>query len=97
MPQLDFICYAVSPKSELNGRARTSKVCLALVLPLTITLMDGEQANLVFTDLPCNVRIDGNVSGLGAVRHRAFAMASGEMSLAEFTNFQFKHLSRRVW
>ena len=50
-------------------------------------LMGREQANLVFSDPPYNVRIDGNVSGLGAVRHREFAMASGEMSEAEFTNF----------
>ena len=42
--------------------------------------MEGEQADLIFTDPPYNVRIEGNVSGLGAVRHREFAMASGEMS-----------------
>jgi hypothetical protein len=33
------------------------------------------------------VRIDGHASGLGQVRHREFAMASGEMSEAEFTAF----------
>jgi len=31
--------------------------------------------------------IDGHVSGLGKVRHREFAMASGEMSPQEFTQF----------
>ncbi len=56
-------------------------------------LLDGEQADLVFTDPPYNVRIDGNVSGLGAVRHREFQMASGEMSEAEFTNFLMRALS----
>jgi DNA modification methylase len=56
-------------------------------------LMGREQANLVFSDPPYNVRIDGNVSGLGAVRHREFAMASGEMSAAEFTNFLNRALS----
>src|SRR4051794_27704186 len=50
-------------------------------------LMDGETAEMVFTDPPYNVRIDGNVSGLGKVRHEEFAMASGEMSLKEFTAF----------
>ena len=35
---------------------------------------------LVFTDPPYNVRIEGHVSGLGQVKHREFAMASGEMS-----------------
>jgi hypothetical protein len=50
-------------------------------------LMQGEGAAMVFTDPPYNVKIDGNVSGLGAVQHGEFAMASGEMSEAEFTAF----------
>jgi DNA modification methylase len=50
-------------------------------------LMDDEKAELVFTDPPYNVKIDGNVSGLGRVKHREFAMASGEMTQNEFTNF----------
>ena len=50
-------------------------------------LLDGEHADLVLTDPPYNVRVDGNVSGLGKVRHEEFAMASGEMSEAEFTAF----------
>jgi hypothetical protein len=33
-------------------------------------LMDGEKAEMVFTDPPYNVAIDGNVSGLGTIRHR---------------------------
>ena len=32
-------------------------------------------------------RIDGNVCGSGGIKHREFAMASGEMSEAEFTAF----------
>jgi DNA modification methylase len=50
-------------------------------------LLEGETADLVLTDPPFNVRVDGNVSGLGKVRHTEFAMASGEMSEAEFTTF----------
>lgn len=59
-------------------------------------LIDDERAQMVFTDPPYNVRIDGNVCGLGAVEHREFAMASGEMSQAEFTRFLtevFGHLA----
>jgi len=41
----------------------------------------------VFTDPPYNVKIDGNVCGKGAIRHREFAMASGEMTEAEFIDF----------
>lgn len=50
-------------------------------------LMQGERADMVFTDPPYNVEIDGNVCGLGSVKHREFAFASGEMSEAEFTRF----------
>jgi DNA modification methylase len=50
-------------------------------------LVGEERAAMVFTDPPYNVPIDGHVSGLGAAHHREFAMASGEMSEAEFTNF----------
>jgi DNA modification methylase len=50
-------------------------------------LLSGTKADLVFTDPPYNVRIDGHVSGLGRVQHREFAMASGEMTEDEFTRF----------
>lgn len=50
-------------------------------------LMQGEVADLVFTDPPYNVPIDGHVSGLGRIKHREFAMGVGEMSEAAFTAF----------
>ena len=50
-------------------------------------LMDGAKADLVITDPPYNVVIDGHATGNGSVHHREFAMASGEMSSTEFTNF----------
>src|SRR5246500_1867931 len=50
-------------------------------------LMDSKTANLVFSDPPYNVAIKGHVSGRGAVCHREFPMASGEMTEAEFTRF----------
>jgi DNA modification methylase len=51
-------------------------------------LMGGEPpARLILTDEPYNVKIHGNVSG-GA--HREFAMASGEMSDAEFLAFNIE-------
>ena len=51
------------------------------------SLMRDDRARLVFTDPPYNVRIDGHVCGSGKVRHREFAMASGEMDAATFTGF----------
>jgi DNA modification methylase len=50
-------------------------------------LLGNQRARMVFTDPPYNVPIDGHVGGLGAVKHREFAMASGEMSEAEFQDF----------
>jgi DNA modification methylase len=51
------------------------------------SLLAGERADMVFTDPPYNVKIDGNVCGLGSIRHREFAFASGEMSEQQFTRF----------
>ena len=53
-------------------------------------LMADERAEFIFTDPPYNVRIDGHVSGLGRIKHREFAMASGEMSEDQFTAFLSK-------
>jgi hypothetical protein len=37
--------------------------------------------------LPYHVPIDGPASGLGAIHHRPFSMAPGEMNQAEFAAF----------
>jgi hypothetical protein len=50
-------------------------------------LMNGELAEMVFTDPPYNVPISGHVGGLGSIKHREFKMGSGEMTAAEFTSF----------
>jgi DNA modification methylase len=50
-------------------------------------LMGSRRTATVFTDPPFNVRIDGHATGNGAIRHREFAMASGEMSEAEYVAF----------
>lgn len=55
-------------------------------------LMQDEVADLVFTDPPYKVAIDGNVCGLGCVKHREFAFASGEMSKSQFTRFLAERL-----
>ncbi|WP_289053033.1 site-specific DNA-methyltransferase [uncultured Aliiroseovarius sp.] len=48
---------------------------------------------MVFTDPPYNVKISGHVCGSGAIQHREFAMASGEMDQAGFTRFLANALS----
>ena len=57
------------------------------------SLLGGEKAGMIFSDPPYNVPIQGHVSGLGKVQHREFAMASGEMSKAEFIGFLTKVFS----
>jgi DNA modification methylase len=50
-------------------------------------LMGTDRADVLFTDPPYNVPIDGFVGGAGKVKHRTFAMGCGEMSEAEFSSF----------
>ena len=57
------------------------------------TLMAGRMAQMVFVDPPYNVPIPGHVSGLGAVQHQDFVMASGEMTEEAFTGFLKTSLS----
>ena len=57
-------------------------------------LMDSKQAQLVITDPPYNVKVNGHVCGSGKVQHHEFAMASGEMSSEEFSNFLQTSLSQ---
>jgi DNA modification methylase len=59
--------------------------------------MAGERAQMVFTDPPYNVPIDGHVGGLGKTRHREFLMGAGEMTSREFIDFlttTFGHLAK---
>lgn len=50
-------------------------------------LVENEEARMVFTDPPYNVPVNGHVCGKGKIQHEEFAMASGEMSPREFSEF----------
>ncbi len=54
-------------------------------------LMSGQVAKMMFADPPYNVKIDGHVTSGG--RHREFAVASGELSEAEFISFLTAYLT----
>ena len=54
---------------------------------------DGQAARLVLTDEPYNVKIGGHVT---RGRHREFAMASGEMSPEQFTEFNAAWMAAAV-
>ncbi len=49
--------------------------------------MGTDKAQMMFADPPYNLPIEGHVSGLGAVKHTEFAMASGELSSPKFQLF----------
>jgi DNA modification methylase len=59
-------------------------------------LMGAERAQMVATDVPYNVKISGHARGRGHTHHREFAMASGEMTDAEFVSFLENGMSRAV-
>ena len=58
------------------------------------TLLADEPADMVFTDPPYNVPIQGHAGGRGGVKHREFAMASGEMTDEQFVDFLATSLGR---
>lgn len=84
-------CEAEKATSKLGDLWRLGEhkvLCGNALEPGCFTALLGkEKAHVVFTDPPYNVRIDGHASGLGAIRHREFAMACGEMSDGQFTAF----------
>ncbi len=60
-------------------------------------VLGQEVAEIVVTDPPYNVPINGHVCGSGRTQHREFAFASGKMSEAEFSGFfktVFVHMGR---
>jgi len=78
----------VSRPGDLWQLGKHFLVCGDSTSPASYQLLLGDgQADFVFTDPPYNVRIDGHVSGLGNIRHREFAMASGEMTEDQFVKF----------
>ncbi len=84
-PNADEVCtregdlWQLGPHRLLCGDARNDANYRALLA--------GKRAALAFVDPPYNVPIRGHVSGLGTNDHPEFAMASGEMTSAEFTGF----------
>ena len=88
VPEIDAAATPVSRPGDLWLCGSHRLFCGDATKPESFAaLMQGERAQLVFVDPPYNVPIDGHVCGLGAIRHADFAMASGEMSPAEFTRF----------
>jgi len=97
IPEVDREVPAVSRPGDLWKIGDHALLCADALKPASYRrLLQTRRAQMVFTDPPYNVRIAGNVSGLGRVKHREFAMASGEMTEAEFTTFLKRVLTNLV-
>jgi DNA modification methylase len=96
VPEVDRSKPAVSQLGDLWRIGDHRLFCGDALDATSYTKLLGDmKAQLVFIDPPYNVKIAGNVSGLGKNKHREFVMASGEMSRAQFTEFlrsAFVHL-----
>ena len=79
---------AVSRTGDLWLLGRHPLLCGDARLEADVARLVGDRwVDLVFTDPPHNVAIDGHVGGLGSVKHHEFAFAPREMSASEFTAF----------
>lgn len=77
-------CWRIGRHGLVCGDAKDPSVLNAL--------MGDDLAHMMLTDPPFNVKIGGNVCGLGRIRHREFVEASGEMSEEEFIEFLYESL-----
>jgi ParB/Sulfiredoxin domain len=88
LPQVDAGAAPVTHLGDLWVLGEHRVLCAdALEAESYARVLGTEKAEMVFADPPYNVAIDGHASGLGAVKHADFAMASGELSSMEFVSF----------
>ena len=78
----------MSEPGDLWSLGEHRLLCANAVEPASFErLLGAESVQMVFTDPPWNIPIEGNVSGLGAVKHGDFAMAAGEMTPRQYQDF----------
>lgn len=86
--QVEELAQPVTRSGDLWKLGRHQVLCgTAVEQDPYARLLGAKRAEVVFIDPPYNVPIAGNVSGKGAIQHREFPMASGEMSEFEFASF----------
>jgi DNA modification methylase len=88
LPPIDAEGTPVSRLGDLWVLGKHRLLCGDALRPESYArVMATDKAQMMFADPPYNVPIEGHVSGLGAVNHTDFAMASGELSSSEFQAF----------
>jgi hypothetical protein len=94
LPQIDARAAPVSRVGDLWLLGEHHLFCGdALQAESYAQVLGTDKADMVFADPPYNVPVAGHVSGLGAVKHTDFVMASGELSSTEFQSFLRTSLS----
>jgi DNA modification methylase len=97
LPLVDKAIPAITQSGDVWHLGEHRLLCGSALEPDSYKALLGDnRVQMVFTDPPYNVKIDGHVCGLGAVKHRPFEMASGEMSEQEFTDFLAKAMRLMV-
>jgi hypothetical protein len=88
VPEPDLNASAISQPGDLWNLGKHRVLCgNALDETSYKNLMGRHRASAVFCDGPFNVPIDGHATGNGAIHHREFPMAAGEMTDVEFLCF----------
>jgi len=88
---------AVSVKGDLWKLGPHRLICGDSRVPETFkALLGSDLVQMVVTDVPYNVKVQGHARGRSKKKHREFAMASGEMTTAEFTDFLSTVMSQAI-
>lgn len=56
-------------------------------------LLSDKKADMIFTDPPYNLKVDGQICRVRRKHYKEFAMASGEMNVEQFSDFLTKSFS----
>lgn len=79
---------AVTLPNDLWVLGRHRLLCADATDPLSYSsVLEGQLADVIFTDCPWNIPIEGFVSGLGKTKHKDFKMGAGELSPEKFAEF----------
>lgn len=78
---------AVSRLGDIWQLGNHKLICGDARKPQILSSIVERPARLAFMDPPFNVAVEGHICGLGKIHHREFAMATGEMSSAQYRHF----------
>ena len=92
VPLVDRTKPAVTRLGDRYRLGRHHLLCEDCRAITELPLEAGQKIRMMIADPPYNVPVRGHVGGRGTIRHPEFAMASGEMSIGEFTAFNTEWL-----